>query len=142
MDHELFYVGQKAFIEKDGKVLVLINPHKEIDFPGGRVELIDKINITEALKREVFEETKLQIEVIRPFVSWSKLIKRDINVGKPLLVIGYHCKLASGDIVLSSEHNQHMWIAETDLNKLNSEDDYYQYLLEFFKYRQPTAQQV
>ncbi len=34
----LFCVGQKAFIEKDGKVLVLFDPIEGLDFPGGKIK--------------------------------------------------------------------------------------------------------
>ena len=35
-EDKLFYIGQKAFIEKGGKVLVLFDPGLGLDFPGGR----------------------------------------------------------------------------------------------------------
>ena len=35
---QLFFVGQKAFIVRDGKVLVLFNPEGKIDFPGGKIQ--------------------------------------------------------------------------------------------------------
>ena len=34
----LFCVGQKAFIEKDGKVLILGDPTEGLDFPGGKIQ--------------------------------------------------------------------------------------------------------
>lgn len=68
-DDRLFYVGQKAFIEKDGKILVLNDPAEGLDFPGGKIQ-VGEINFTEALKREVGEETNLEIEVGNPFTTW------------------------------------------------------------------------
>ena len=37
-DDALFCVGQKAFIEKDGKVLILNDPGEVLDFPGGKIQ--------------------------------------------------------------------------------------------------------
>jgi hypothetical protein len=34
MEDEVFYVGQKAFIEKDGEVLVIFDPKEGLDYPG------------------------------------------------------------------------------------------------------------
>ena len=39
MKDALFCVGQKAFIEKDGKVLVLNDPEEGLDFPGGKIQV-------------------------------------------------------------------------------------------------------
>ena len=35
---QIFFVGQKAFIGKDNKVLVLFNTRNKIDFPGGKIQ--------------------------------------------------------------------------------------------------------
>ncbi len=37
-DEAIFYVGQKALIKKDGKVLVVIDLLFGIDFPGGKIQ--------------------------------------------------------------------------------------------------------
>ena len=37
-NNALLFVGQKALIEKDGKVLVLICPNGWLDFPGGKIQ--------------------------------------------------------------------------------------------------------
>ena len=37
-DDALFCVGQKAFIEKEGKVLILHDPVEGLDFPGGKIQ--------------------------------------------------------------------------------------------------------
>ena len=65
----LFYIGQKAFIEKDDEVLVLNDPNYGLDFPGGKIQA-GEINFKESLRREVREETSLEIEVGEPFVVW------------------------------------------------------------------------
>ncbi len=39
MENEaIFYVGQKALIEKDSKVLILSDPLFGVDFPGGKIQ--------------------------------------------------------------------------------------------------------
>ena len=70
----LFCVGQKAFIEKDGKVLVLFDPVEGLDFPGGKIQEeeakdADASSLILSLQREVREETNLEIEVSTLFLS-------------------------------------------------------------------------
>ena len=57
-DDALFCVDQKAFIEKDGKVLVLHDPIEGLDFPGGKIQEGEAkdgnaSSLIRALKREV-----------------------------------------------------------------------------------------
>ena len=52
-DDLLLYVGQKAFINKDGELLVLKNKNG-LNFPGGRIKTGEN-DFKKSLKREVFE---------------------------------------------------------------------------------------
>ena len=54
----LFCVVQKAFIEKEGKVLILFDPVEGLDFPGGKIQeneakTGEAESLIGALKREV-----------------------------------------------------------------------------------------
>jgi len=74
-DDALFCVGQKAFIEKDGKVLIFNDPGEGSDFPGGKIQDGeakdgDASSLFRSLQREVREETGREIEVGNPFVVW------------------------------------------------------------------------
>ena len=35
---QLIFVGQKAFIDKDGEILTLTDPNLGVDFPGGKIK--------------------------------------------------------------------------------------------------------
>src|SRR5215213_17209 len=102
MPHKLFEVGQKAFIEKDGQVIVVFFPNGWLDFPGGRINEGES-NLTEALKREVREETTLEIEVGAPFAGW-------LGRGETVFLVGYRCRYISGDVELSDEHQVYRWV--------------------------------
>jgi 8-oxo-dGTP pyrophosphatase MutT (NUDIX family) len=62
---QVFSVGQKAFIEKNGEILVLILPNGMLDFPGGKIQE-GETDLDIAFKREVKEETGLDIEIGQP----------------------------------------------------------------------------
>ena len=119
---QLFYVGQKALIEKDGEVLILNDPLFGLDLPGGKVQ-VGELDFEKALKREVKEETDFEIEIGRPFFrgyfEFPKNTKHR-NAGKKIFVIFYIAKYISGDLQLSEEHNKYFWVNKKTYKKLSA----------------------
>ena len=107
----LFQVGQKAFIEKNGELLVLFAPSGLFDFPGGRIDE-GETDLIEALKREVREETALEIEVGWPFATW-------LSAGSAIYLVGYRCRYVSGEVVLSNEHTGFRWVDRSSYESLD-----------------------
>jgi 8-oxo-dGTP diphosphatase len=131
-EHELFYVGQKAFIEKDGNVLILNDPINGLDFPGGRIQ-IGESNFNEALQREVREETTLEIEIGEPFTRWSTTLpKNHRRAGKRIFLVGYRCNYASGNIILSNEHDSFRWVNRDTYRELDDGSEYFAALEKYF----------
>jgi 8-oxo-dGTP pyrophosphatase MutT (NUDIX family) len=134
----LFHVGQKAFIEKDGKVLVLYDPIEGLDFPGGRIkedEAIDNqpSSLIKALKREVLEETNLKIDVLDPFVVWYHVFsKGHRNYGNVVYLVGFRCKYKSGEVKLSNEHNKFKWVDKNNYKSVDDGKDYFNALEKYF----------
>lgn len=114
---ELFYVGQKVLVEKDGKVLVLQVPNLGADFPGGKVQK-GETDFAASLQREVAEETGIQVEIGEPFLtgyfkyssqeSWRL---KDTSVTKVFVVV-YKGTYLSGDVNLSREHDSYEWVTK------------------------------
>ena len=100
-----FLVGQKAFIKNNkGQLLILIDPERGLDLPGGKIQE-GELNFDEALKREIREETSLEIEVEEPFTRWYHEGTQDSRyAGEPFFFVGFHCRYLSGEIELSDEH--------------------------------------
>lgn len=116
-DDQLMFVGQKAFIEKDGEILTLTDPKLGLDFPGGKIKEGEE-DLIEALKREVREETTLEIEIGEPFVTWIVKFPPDHrNQGKVFLV-GYKCKYISGEVKLSDEHSEYKWVNKNNFKEI------------------------
>lgn len=105
------YFGQKAFIERNGRVLVLRDPlgviggQSGIDFPGGKY-IWDK-SLEKELIREVREETSLEISVGKPFIAWTTKNIRRKGSKAHIVRLGYFCKYVSGIVKLSKEHDKY-----------------------------------
>lgn len=138
-EDELFCVGQKAFIEKDGKVLVLGDPDEGLDFPGGKIqegEAVDgdRNSLCKSLKREVREETNLEIEVGDPFAVWyHEFPKGSRNFGKVVYLVGFRCRYVSGEVKLSHEHDKYQWVDISDYKEVDDGSDYFEILEKYFE---------
>lgn len=136
----LFCVGQKAFIEKKEKVLVLNDPLDGLDFPGGKIQEGEAKDgnmnsLIGALKREVLEETGLEIEVFEPFAVWYRKFsdKNHRNYGKEVYLVAFRCKYVSGEIRLSDEHNKFIWVDKNNYKDVDDGNEYFDVLKKYFK---------
>jgi len=139
----LFCVGQKAFIEKDGKILVLNDPVEGLDFPGGKIQEGeakdgDPESLKSSLKREVKEETGLEIEVFDPFYVWyHEFPKNHRNYPKVVYLVAFKCKYISGDLKLSHEHDKFRWVDKNNYKSVDDGTDYFDVLEKYYlKYRE------
>ncbi|CAN5612762.1 hypothetical protein BH23PAT1_BH23PAT1_3960 [soil metagenome] len=109
-------IAMKALIvNKGGKVLILREAatygdgtqYGRYHLPGGRV--VAGEHFEEALKREVREETGLEIDMQHPIYvgEWRPVIR-----GVPHQIIGtfFVCSPSTEDVKLSSEHDDYKWI--------------------------------
>ncbi len=128
LDTKLF-VGQKAFIGRDGKVLVLCDAEdKNLDFPGGKYRWGG--DIFEELQREVTEETGLEIKIGKPFITWTA---EHGNGTRQLFLVGYFCEYKSGKVRLSGEHSDYEWVDKDSYKRWKENSGYYKALEEYFK---------
>ena len=118
-----FKVALKAIIQKDGKILVLKRSCEEDvfaelwDIPGGKIEYGEKT--IDGIKREVFEETGLDVEIeFRPWSLWSFMTpaKERQTVGITLLA-----KYFGGEVKLSNEHTDYKWIYPSEFADMSAD---------------------
>lgn len=108
-------IAMKALIVRDDKVLIIREAATYGDgtqrgryhLPGGRVETGE--NFEAALKREVKEETGLDIKIERPLYvgEWRPVIK---GVAHQIIGVFFVCAAKSDKITLSTEHDDYQWI--------------------------------
>jgi len=134
-EDQLFYVGQKAFIWKEDKILVLGNPHGNLDFPGGKIQESEN-DLIESLKREVKEETGLEIRVGKPFFTWVLVLpSHHKNAGMKVFLIGYQCEYISGEVKLSDEHDKFNWVSKENYLDYKKDSRYFEALETAIKMR-------
>ena len=134
----LFCIGQKAIIEKDGKVLILFDPAEGLDFPGGKIQEGEAIDgdassLVLSLQREVREETCLEVEVFNPFAVWyHEFPKGHRNYPKTVYLVAHKAKYVSGKLTLSDEHDNFRWVDENDYKEVDDGSDYFDALGKYF----------
>jgi 8-oxo-dGTP diphosphatase len=103
-----------AIIIKDNKVLIAQRaPGQKMsgkwEFPGGKTE--EGETLEECLKREIFEELDIQIEVLGKF--GENIFKYDMGTIK---LIAFNCQWVSGEIELSV-HSQIKWVSGAEFDQ-------------------------
>ncbi len=116
-----YYLAVKGIIRRsDGKILVLKRSDKDDHKPGVWETVgggMDKEESPqEALLREISEETGLIVNVGSPFNVFA--FKKD--TGELKVGITFLCEYVSGDVTLSDEHIEYVWIDPKDFTRMES----------------------
>ena len=116
-------IATKALIVNDkGQVLILreASTYEEgtnvgrYHLPGGRLNPGEAFQ--DGLKREVDEESGLQIEIGKPIYvgEWRPVIK---GVQNQIIAIFFVCKPLTSDVRLSEEHDDYKWVLPSDVKQ-------------------------
>ena len=71
---------------------------------------------TDALTREIKEETGLTVNILNPFTVWSFMAQDDLQVIGITMLADY----VSGEVVLSEEHTEYKWINPQEFANLDA----------------------
>ncbi|WP_051623631.1 NUDIX hydrolase [Clostridium hydrogeniformans] len=110
IEDKKIYVASKAFIVNGSKFLAMHRKDTKeewLELPGGRLEFGESLEDT--LKREVFEETKLNIEQVKLLDTWNWVGENHEIAG-----VIYLCRIVEGNITLSEEHDYYKWLEIDD----------------------------
>lgn len=115
----LAVVGQKAIIiNENNEILVLQRSEKSGN--GGKWSLVGGALETgedpvDGIKREIYEEARLEVSEIKPVHLFSYA-----NNDKDFVVmIGYVCKAKSEKVVINWEHDDYKWLPVEEALKLD-----------------------
>jgi 8-oxo-dGTP diphosphatase len=119
------FLAVSAAIFRDGKVLVVRRARKPAlnlyTMPGGVVEAGE--TLTEAVAREVREETALQIEVLT-LAGHREAVMRDAQgrVERHFVIMCFAARWVSGEPVLNVELDDARWVDPADIAGLRTTD--------------------
>lgn len=114
-----------ALIIKDGKVLLCKSPkfHGELIVPGGHVEVGETFE--QALKREVREETGLEVEAVKMIAFYEAIFPKDFHKKKHFIFFDFECTVKGGKLKLDGrELTEAVWLAPEEALQ-RSDVEYY-----------------
>ncbi len=112
--------GKAVILNPDGKILILKRSNKidragGWDFPGGAIEFGE--NPTDAINREVKEETGLRVTDVRPIhIQTFPITKVNQDF---IVMIGFIAKTITEDVQLSWEHTEYRWVTKEEALSLD-----------------------
>ena len=121
MKHKLPKITVAALVEKDKKFLlvkeILENREAMWIIPGGKVEFGE--NLIDAVKREMKEETNLDIEIIK-FIDFKEAIHVKHNYHT--IIFFFHAKTLNEDLVPNEKVLEAKFFSKGELTNLNLVD--------------------
>src|SRR3972149_10539004 len=114
----------RAIISKGDEVLLVKRALNDTwspgkwEFPGGKVDFGEDLN--ESLKREIKEETGLDVSIKEPLFFWDNPASLKKYEGLIHVILFFECSAPiNSKVVLSKEHTDFKWITLNDLKNSN-----------------------
>ncbi len=124
MAGEPIMIGVGAVIEDEaGRILLVKHIPERGGFwqgkwicPGGRLELGETIE--EGIKREVMEETQLEIELVTPLYPFDRIVRLNGKVSLHVVYIDYLARLTGGNLKPGSDVGEAIWVEKERLSQI------------------------
>jgi ADP-ribose pyrophosphatase YjhB (NUDIX family) len=129
MEQEHILIGVGAIV-KDSEGRVLLVKHRPARggiwqgkwiCPGGMLEWGESIE--EGIKREVAEETHLEIRLIAPVVLHERIVKSEGKTQFHIVYIAYVADVSGGELKPDSDVGEAIWLLGEDIINLGEELD-------------------
>ena len=117
-------VAVGAIVEDDeGRILLVKHKPEKGGFwqgkwicPGGKLELGETIG--DGIKREVKEETGLEVELVKPLPAFDRIVKSTDWIDLHVVYIDYVAKVAGGELKADSDVGEALWVEKDELGRV------------------------
>jgi 8-oxo-dGTP diphosphatase len=117
-------VAVGAVIEDDkGRILLVKHKRERAGYwqgkwicPGGGLEFGE--DIEQGIKREIREETNLEIELVRPLVPFDRIVKEDGATSLHVIYVDYIARLVGGEVKVGSDAGEASWVEKKDICRI------------------------
>jgi len=117
-------IGVGAIIEDEaGRILLVKHVPARGGFwqgkwicPGGELELGETIE--EGIKREVKEETQLEIDLLKPLPPFDRIIRSGDKVSLHVIYIDYLARVSGGKLKPGSDVGEAIWIEKERIPRI------------------------
>ena len=112
-------MGVGALIFENGRILLVERGKEPLkgwwSLPGGIVETGEKL--ADAMRREVREETGLEVEVVSMFEIFERVIHDDAGRAEyHYVLIDYLCEVVGGALRAASDVSRAAWVSRPELS--------------------------
>ena len=116
MVEQLIMIGVGAVIEDEaGRILLVKHVPERGGFwqgkwicPGGELGLGETIEA--GIKREVMEETQLEIDLVTPLLPFDRIVRSNNRVCLHVIYIDYLARVTRGKLKVGSDVSQAIWV--------------------------------
>ena len=116
MTEQMIMIGVGAVIEdRVGRILLVKHIRERGGFwqgkwicPGGELESGETIE--EGIKREVREETQLEIDLVSPLHPFDRIVRSNDRVSLHIIYIDYLARVTGGELKLGSDVGEAIWV--------------------------------
>ena len=117
-------IGVGAVIEdENGRILLVKHVPERGGFwqgkwicPGGRLETGETIE--EGIKREVREETRLEIDLVTPLPPFDRVVSTNGNVSLHVIYIDYLARVVGGELKPGSDVGEALWVEKQHIPQI------------------------
>jgi len=84
--------------------------------PGGELELGETIE--EGIKREVREETQLEIDLVSPMPPFDRIVRSNGRVSLHIIYIDYLARVTGGELKPGSDIGEAIWVEKEHIPRM------------------------